>query len=245
MRLTLVNLSTRITMTQFRAVRAALSKQVNRHFKPEWGGGATLTAVRAAMTPKGKVAIEGVHDAMIYVGDAALDPTSGVSGALGYHSRNHRDTPYGFVYLDVCAKYGENWTCTLSHEVLELLADPDAVLTVNGPDPRNPKRSVHFDLEVCDPTQADTYDIDGITVSNFVTRKYFGMTGSSAKTNHLGLPLKAFGVRRGGYFQYEDGSGAHQINGRRTKKAAQARAEGRSMMRQGRRNTRRSERATA
>ena len=48
-------------------------------------------------------------------------------------------TPYGFVYLDICARYGENWTTTLSHEVLELLADPNAAMTVAGPRPKGGK----------------------------------------------------------------------------------------------------------
>jgi hypothetical protein len=38
----------------------------------------------------------------------AEDPTTGVDGALGDHSINHSDVPYGFVYLDICQKYGEN-----------------------------------------------------------------------------------------------------------------------------------------
>jgi len=108
---------------------------------------------------------------------------------LGYHDKNHAGLPYGFVYLDVCRASHEDWSTTLSHEVLELLADPRAVMTVAGPAPRGAKKHVHYDLEVCDPTQGDTYQIDGVTVSNFVGKAYFGLTGGSGKMDHLGLPL--------------------------------------------------------
>ena len=39
------------------------------------------------------------------------------------------------------------------------------------------------------------------------------MSGGSGKTNHLGLPLRPFGVRPGGYLQFEQGSRGHQIWG--------------------------------
>lgn len=240
MRLTIVNLSTSISSNDFHAALRALSRQVNEDFMPEWGVGATLRASHQKLPPKGShVPIDGVHDAIIYVGDSAADPTTGVTGALGYHSINHKHIPYGFIYLDVCKKYNEVWTSTLSHEILELLADPSAVLTVNGPDPRGGRISVYYDLEVCDPTQGDTYTIDSVIVSNFVTRRYFGMHSSSSSTNFLGLPLAAFGVLPGGYFQYEDTRGTHQINGKLAPKAAAARLSGRTMMKEGRRNTRR------
>ena len=101
----------------------------------------------------------------------------------------------------------------MSHEVLELLADPDATMTVTGPAPRG-RGHVHYDLEVCDPTQGDSYQIDNVSVSNFVGRSYFGLKNGNGKSNYLGLPLNPFGVRPKGYFQYEDGTGrTHQIMG--------------------------------
>jgi hypothetical protein len=141
------------------------------------------------------------------------DHTTGVSQAFGYHGENHAGTPYGFVYLNICKEYGEERSGTLSHEVLELLADPMATTTVPGPEPHGRSGEVAYDLEVCDPTQGDFYDIDGITVSNFVGRAYFGQLGGTGKTNYLGLDLDAFGVRPKGYFQYEVGNRVEQING--------------------------------
>jgi hypothetical protein len=239
MRLTIANITKTITPAKLQDAVRAIARQVAADFQPEWHIGASVVGVTTTLG-KRKAPIQGQHDAIIYLGDSSQDPTTGVSGALGYHSQNHGNTPYGFVYLDVCKEYGEVWTCTLSHEVLELLADPTASMTVTGPSPRNAARSVYFDLEVCDPTQGDSYRIDGVVVSNFVGRSYFGLHGGSGKTNFLELDLAPFGVRPKGYFQYEDAGGAHQVQGRKVS-ARMTKAKSR-LMGAARRNARRATR---
>jgi len=213
--LSVANLSTMIDDTTFVAAVAAIGVQVSRDFQAEWGTGAQLDPTRLDLN--GQANVDGAADAVIYVGDASDDPTTGLSGAYGYHSENYGQIPYAFIYLDVCAKAGEAWSTTLSHEVLELLADPTTVLTATGPAPASvgaPGQTVAYDLEVCDPTQGDTYAINGVVVSNFVTKAYFGILGgASTATNFLNLALDPLGVRPGGYCQYEDSGGAHQING--------------------------------
>ena len=99
---------------------------------------------------------------------------------------------------------------------------------------------MYYDLEVCDPTQGDSYEVEGVAVSNFVGKHYFGIVGGSGQTNFLGLPLKSFGVRPRGYFQYEDKSGAHQVMG---EKVTDKQVEARKRMKMARRNTRRAARA--
>jgi hypothetical protein len=236
MRLTIVNISKQVTASDFHTVVVAIGRQVTEDFQPEWNVSATIRGTTRSIG-KGQAPIEGRHDAIIYVGDSSQDPTTGVGDALGYHSENHRGVPYGFVYLDVSAELGEEWTTTLSHEVLELLGDPTAALTVTGPAPTDVGGgSVYYDLEVCDPTQGDSYSIDGIAVSNFVGRSYFGLAGGSGDTNFLKLELSQFGVRSRGYFQYEDGEGVHEVRGARvTEKHLAARR----LMKNARRNTRR------
>jgi len=236
MKLTLANVSSGVSQKDFGAAVTAIGKQVTQHFKPEWGVGAALKPIALSLGLK-KAPIQKDADAIIYLGDSSNDSTTGVKGALGYHDTNNKRIPYGFVYLDICKQSKELWTTVLSHEVLELLGDPDAVLTVSGPRPKHasgpkPKLiagTVYYDLEVCDPTQGDHYDIDRVAVSNFVGKRYFGMSGGSGKTNHLGLPLRPFGVRPNGYLQFEQGSRGHQIWGpsvtpaqKRAKKKTQA-----------------------
>jgi hypothetical protein len=239
MRLTIANISTALSSPDVAKVVAAIGRQVAEHFKPEWAITATLTAHKLTIAGKHTAPIDGDHDAIIYLGDASQDPTTGVNGALGYHFTNHTHIPYGFVYLDICKQHGEAWNVALSHEVLELLADPNAETTVIGPGPKGASAHVHYDLEVCDPTQGDTYEIDGVAVANFVGKAYFHERGGSGKTNHLGLPLEPLGVRPGGYFQYEDGAQAHQVTGPHVTKAM---LDAKALMGKARRNARRAER---
>lgn len=234
MRLTIVNVSKRIGTAELSTVMAAIERQVREHFQPEWYVSAELRAVRLELDTR-TVALKGDHEAIIYLGDSSQDRTTGVHHFYGYHSTNHASLPYGFVYLNVCEKYKEKWTCTLSHEVLELLADPFAALTVPGPNPRTKKGKAYYGLEVCDPVQGDTYVIDGVEVSNFVTRSYFRMSDGRRHTNFLKLPLKSFGVRPGGYFQYEGSRGTCEINGKKADATEDARLEGRTLMSIGRR----------
>ena len=238
MKLTIANISVSIDAPTLSDAVAAIGQQVSRDFKPVWGVDAIIVATKLDITSP-QVNIDSSTDAIIYVGDSSQDPTSGVSGTLGYHSDNYNHLPYGFVYLDVCREYNEPWSCTLSHEALELLADPTAVLTVTGPAPSGTtEKTVYYDLEVCDPTQGDTYNVDGVVVSNFVTKWYFNMAGGPAgrTTNFLNLSLGQFEARPGGYFQYEDDSGAHQVDG---SKVDERRRAARRMLSDYRRNGRR------
>lgn len=236
MNLTIANISTQVGATDLQAAVAAIGRQVDEDFQAEWGITANLRGVSASLS--GSAPIQGLHDAIIYLGDSSQDPNTGVQGALGYHAATYRNIPFGFVYLDICAEYGEAWTTTLSHEVLELLADPNARMTVAGPSPRG-RGTVNYDLEVCDPTQGDSYQIDSVAVSNFVGRGYFGLSGGSGRSNHLDLPLAAFGVRPGGYFQYEQGAKTYQVQGDKVTKRQLAAKE---KMGVGRRNARRAQR---
>jgi hypothetical protein len=236
--LTVANISRQLGATEFQAAVAAIGRQVMEDFQPEWSIAAYLRSTAFKLGHR-KAPIQGHHDAIIYVGDASEDPTTGVDGALGYHSDNHAGVPYGFVYLDICEQLEESWTSTLSHEVLELLADPTAVFTVSAPAPHQ-KHSVYYDLEVCDPTQGDSYEIDSVTVSNFVGRRYFGLPGGTGRTNYLNLHLEPFGVRPNGYLQYEDRRGTHQVNG---KSVTERQLAAKKRLGDARRNERRAQRA--
>jgi hypothetical protein len=240
MKLTVANISTQVAQSDFQATVDAIAKQVAEHFCPEWKIDATLKAIALPLGNK-KAPIQKDADAVIYLGDSSEDPATGVDGAYGYHAANNKHVPYGFVYLDICAQSNESWTVTLSHEVLELLGDPDAVITVTGSAPKGVSGTVYYDLEVCDPTQGDEYKIDNISVSNFVGKSYFGLSGGSGKTNYLALPLHPFGVRPGGYFQYEKGGRGHQVWGR---DVTQAQKKAKEKMKSVRRNARRISRLT-
>jgi hypothetical protein len=84
---------------------------------------------------------------------------------LGYHYQNNQGIPFGFVFIEISQSIGEPWSVTLSHEALELLADPETNLLVMGPHPEQ-DREVFYWYEMCDLVQAEIYEIDGVQVSN-------------------------------------------------------------------------------
>ena len=81
---------------------------------------------------------------------------------------------------------------------------------MQGPHPVDSTRVVFHWYEMCDAVQAETYDIDGVGVSNFVLPLYF--TGGEEKGGrndflgraHKGKTLRSFGVNPGGYVGYFD-----------------------------------------
>jgi hypothetical protein len=128
----------------------------------------------------------------------------------GFHAQNFLGVPYGFVYLEVSKKLNEDWTVTLSHEALELLADPELNLLVQGPHPKEPTRQVFHWFEMCDAVQNETYLIDDIRVSNFVLPLYFTSSNERGGRNDFlgtvnrGKTLQSFGVNPGGYVNFFD-----------------------------------------
>ena len=129
-----------------------------------------------------------------------------IEGALGYHAANNKGTPYGFVFLDIAEQIGEPWSVTLSHEALELIADPLTNLLAAGPHPRYPSRLVFHWLEMSDAVQNDTYEINGVAVSDFVLPHYFTVDEEPIRQNRFlqNLSLPSFGVAQGGYVGFYD-----------------------------------------
>jgi hypothetical protein len=96
------------------------------------------------------------------------------------------------------------------HEALELVADPEANLLVQGPHPAKPGRSVFHWFEMCDAVQAESYSLDGVPVSNFVLPLYFtasverGGRNDFLGTRVRGKSLRSFSVNPGGYIGFFD-----------------------------------------
>ena len=95
-------------------------------------------------------------------------------GVLGYHTENQGGKIWGIVAaapsLDSGAKTTTgDWSVSsiLSHEVLEMFVDPNCNLWASDGKTRN------YSFEVCDPVEAPTYEVDGVSVSNFVTPAWF------------------------------------------------------------------------
>jgi hypothetical protein len=155
----LVLASNAVTWADARRVTAALKRQIRDHFSPAYGVKADVELV-----PRGRE-----HAAAWQI--AIVDDPSSCDDD-GWHELTARGLPLGKVYAkQVIAETG-GWSSSASHELLEMLADPDMNLTVVAWD----KHGSHlYAYEVCDPVQDDRlgYEIGGVLVSDFVYPSWF------------------------------------------------------------------------
>lgn len=190
------NLSDRLAQRAIRAV----NRQVEEDFAPIWGTGRSLKLHASDFDPAdpNTIADDPVKgDSVMY-----LVSESTVPGALGYHDLNGRGVPMGFVFVTDLTN--DDWTTTLSHEVLELIVDPTVNVLVPGPNPRPGENGVVLHTyEVCDAVERYAYDIDGVLVSNFITPAYFSPTDEAGTRNDfLGVGVTSFGVMPGCHLAY-------------------------------------------
>ena len=196
--------SGKVSDEEFQKVIRAVNRQIEEDFAPYWGFGAKLRLEgRSEKRPSEHSLADMRGDAVLYVWDH-LDPE-----AQGYHDRNDRGIPFGFVFLDLAAQLDEPWSVTLSHEALELIGDPENNLFVAGPHPTVRRRVFHW-FEMCDAVQDENYEIDDVRVSNFVLPLYFTSSAEVGSRNdflgrsHNGKTLPSFGVNPGGYIGFYD-----------------------------------------
>jgi hypothetical protein len=176
---------------------AAINRQLAEDFAPWWGMPATLRkAPRGKLPPSERK----VQDACVLYLQKEVDD----EGTLGYHDKNEAGIPFAVVSTDVSDELGEEWTVTLSHEVLELIGDPQTNLLAMGPDPRDRRRNVFHWFEMCDAVQAQTYAVGGVRVSNFVLPLYFTPGEQSGPNDFLDSGLRSFETAPGGYVGFYD-----------------------------------------
>jgi hypothetical protein len=228
------------------AIRA-VNRQIAEDFSPYWGFGARLRLEGKTGTKKrGFDPADMRGDAVLYLRDVVR-----IRDAEGYHDRNFSGIPYGIVFLELSAKLKEDWRITLSHEALELLADPEANLLVQGPHPSRPKHKVFHWFEMCDAVQDEHYLIDGVPVSNFVLPLYFTSSDERGGRNDFlgtvgpdGKTLRSFSINEGGYIGFFDpAAGRHgdDVTFERSKRAAERLAV-KKQLRSGRGQRRRDQR---
>jgi hypothetical protein len=198
----------RVADDELQRVIRAINRQITEDFAPYWGMSATLRLEgRSAQRPDTIQIPDLRGDAVIYLWNE-----TDVDGALGYHEKNARGVPFGFVFTEISQSIDEPWSVTFSHEALELIGDPETNLLVMGPHPSEDRDVFHW-FEMCDAVQNETYEIDGVPVSNFVLPLYFtgtrnideiGARNDFLGQSHDGQTLKSFGINPGGYIGFFD-----------------------------------------
>ena len=195
-----------LTDEELQVAIRAINRQIAHDFEPYWSLGAELRLEgRSENKPTRHTLADMRGDAVLYVWDK-ID----VADALGYHEKNDRGIPYGFVFCDLSKELEEPWSVTLSHEALELIGDPEANLLVVGPNPNDRRRKVFHWYEMCDAVQAESYEVDNVKVANFLLPLYFTSSEERGGRNdflgrsYKGKTLESFGVNPGGYIGFFD-----------------------------------------
>lgn len=159
---------------------AALQKCYDQYFEPVWGYPVTLYV---AKTPKPS------DWRLIYFDDADA------ANALGYHELTDHGQPISKVFVRTIQQYGDSVSVTACHELFEMVIDPIANLWAEASD------GTEYAYEMCDPVEEDTFDVDGIAMSDFLHPAWFEPFDHPAGTkfDHLGKLKKPFTLRKGGY----------------------------------------------
>lgn len=184
-------------------IAAAVQKQVQRDLAELWHVTATVDA------------FDTLPEVPADYWRVVIRDNINLPGALGAHW-----TEDGQPFALVQASDDVDRTChRVSHEVLEMLIDPPGTRMLAGPPPNNPSGRVNYIVEICDPTQASAYPINGIHVCDFVTPAYFGpVAAAGARYSYSGKVTAPRQLLEGGYYSWVDLISNHlwqaeQVNG--------------------------------
>ncbi len=187
------NVSTVVGDPEVAALVAALQKQVDNDFAPAWGCPADLRVVGP----------NDPEDPQAW--GLLISDNSDLADDLGYHELTRFGQPMGKAFAKSAIDAGASWTVTVSHELLEMLADPNINLAVLDQGPFGARL---YSYEVCDPCEDDRfgYLIDGLLVSDFVYPAWFEsfwVQGTAVFDfgQHINAP---FQLLAGGYAQVND-----------------------------------------
>jgi len=196
MLIAILNQSTLVSNADAATMTEAVATQVRLDAAPMWdrAPAAVVFYTDASAVP---AAAHGIA-----IVDTIQDQPQGV---LGFHTEDQGGKLWGVVAAKPELDNGAqvitgDWSISsvLSHEVLEMFVDPNCNLWAND------GRGSAYSFEVCDPVEAPTYTVSGVSVSNFVTPAWFDpLAPASAQFDKLGRLTAAFSILKGGYLVYE------------------------------------------
>ena len=172
-----INESTVVTDAEVERFAAAAEEQALRDFAPIWG----IPPLRLVFCPKGETIPTGVWQLVAF-------DNSDQAGALGYHDVTADNYPIGKFFPGTCAQYNTSWTVDGTHELLEMLGDPQCSTVINIT--ANNGQVWQAAFEACDACEDDSfgYEIDGVLVSDFVFPSWFDNRPNPA--GHTGVDFK-------------------------------------------------------
>lgn len=196
-KVSIVNQSTLFSDADLKVLANALQIQVSRDFFPVWGVSAQLFYTPKGSHPTADHWAIGIFD----------DPDQ--ADALGYHDVTNAGLPLGKVFVRPTLAQGSAVESTASHELLEMLGDPDINLTVEVDDASGSPSKLYA-YEVCDSPEADEFgyliETDGkkVPMSDFVTPAWFETFRTAGPFDFMGKISKPFEILAGGYIGFLD-----------------------------------------
>jgi hypothetical protein len=168
-----------------------------------------------------------------------LMETADQSQALGYHDLTPDGLPLSKVFVKTTLADGQRVSATACHELAEMLVDPALNLTVQAPD------GTVYAYEVCDPVEGAEFELDGLSMHDFVYPSWFQgfWPEGSVRFDHLGRLTKPFALLEHGYMPvFRDGAWTKvfgslpmgDVHGRRDPRGHRRERRGRPQVRSGR-----------
>jgi hypothetical protein len=183
------------TMTR---AAAALNVQVTRDL-PQFGP----ISASVSYLPGKHAVPQGVWPVQIV---KSLPPGEG-----GFHTTKKNNQPFAKVIL---TPDSSEWTVDASHETIEMLVDPSGNRLQTSTSIEIVKGAIvdgtgtfEYLVEACDPCEADdcTYQIDGISVSDFLTPHFYDPhVIPGTRYSFTGALTKPREIRQGGYISWVD-----------------------------------------
>lgn len=184
-----INQSTILTDAQVYHAMTKLQIQVDRDFAPLWKTDANLYFYPKSVTPPANFWV-------FYI----LDDTD-QAGALGYHDLTDAGMPIAKIFAKTDQENKLSWTVTMSHELLEMLADPYIQNCVFDQDSNTTGNL--YAMEVCDAVEDDSfgYMVGDVLVSDFVLPAWFEgfRSANSTKFDFKNIVHAPFALATGGY----------------------------------------------
>ncbi|MDQ3997994.1 MAG: hypothetical protein M3303_13375 [Gemmatimonadota bacterium] len=219
--LAIVSLTREVSTRDLLRASAAVQKQIARDFTPYWGLSATVHAfddLESVPSDYTQIVVFGDADELVgrlefAIGEEfaaqLIDDFEG-DRLSGLHLNAFTRQPFALVSAT------GDWTVTLSHETLDMIADPFGNRLVAAAHPQDPQQRVNYLVEVCDPCQATWYPVNGVRVSDFYTPKYFDPVWvDRSRYSFTGEITRPLEILEGGYVSWIDprDSGLYSLAG--------------------------------
>jgi hypothetical protein len=206
----LVSMTREVSTHSLMQVAAALQKQVTRDFTPIWGVPATVDAFDNLFSvPNDYLPVVVFGDAGQLANDLEAAVGEQMAGRLvdafergeisGVHLNALTRQPFALVSAS------DAWTVKVSHETLEMLADPWGNRLVAAAHPTEPQERVKYLIEVCDPCLSVWYPVNGVPMTDFYTPRYFDpVEVSGVRYSYTGAIERPRQILDGGYLTFLD-----------------------------------------